>query len=268
MLHHGQPAVVCCLGKLGALVADIGKTHLLILFGIGEHCRAGEGMHHHVAAGRIDIITLNLEIGVRRDRLIRTIDDFPGHIHNIAAALEGKDTGNAYTLRAIRFQSHLQFVLTFGQFERAIDTLEQTAMRGQAITDQTALCLVVMLRAKKMEILFVILALLVIQELQPDQITTLGGDRDLGQIGGHGTGFCRSGRLFFNQRCARLSRCLQIDRRLWRIAVASALLRRCGCCWRDRPRIFVLLPVVPQHVAGEGKNHDQNQASSVHGPML
>ena len=75
---EAKPAVIGFLCKLGLVLENIGKLHLLELFSVGKNCRPGKGhhAHHHriaLALGRLAVAgNLVIGMGARRHPSWRT----------------------------------------------------------------------------------------------------------------------------------------------------------------------------------------------------
>ena len=124
MLHHRQPAVIGCLGKLGFIACDVAKGNLLIFLGIGINRRTGKGGNHHGFTFRCDVIALQLEVSVRGKCLGTAVGNFPSHINQIRTPFEGQNFGNFDAIGSICFKANLQFIGTFGKFRRSLNALE------------------------------------------------------------------------------------------------------------------------------------------------
>ena len=261
MLNHGQPAVVGRLDELGAVRRNVFEIQLLVLAFIGINSRAGEGRHHRRFARRRFTVALYLEIGMRNDRLLAIVGDFPSDVDDIGVTVEGQDLGDLAAVGAIGLQADLKFVGAVGQLVRAGDTAEGRAMRRQAFANQATLSKILVAGGvEEDEVFLLVVVFLVIEQFEADDVSALGGNCRFHQIGADREGFPGGCRVHRHGRTASRGSCLQ----------GAGRLRR-GACSRvsrfgsdRRLRLVVLLPVFPQHEAGKSEDQNQDQATSVH----
>ncbi len=126
---------------------------------------------------------------MRGEGLVAAVGDFPGDIDKVRATLESQDLGDLDAIDGVGFEANFQLVGAIGQHCGTVDPLEIRAMGRQPLANQTALRDELMLGVEQDEILVLVVMFLVLDQFKVDQISTLGGDGRLQQIGADREGF-------------------------------------------------------------------------------
>jgi len=262
VLHHGHPTIRTRLGQLGLALIHIGEAHLVVLVAFRIEGRARIGIHHAGFAAGGFVIPQQLEIGMGIEGMGAAINDVVAHIHQIGAPVEGVGLHHLDPIRRIRFQGHLQFVPRT-HVQRTGQELEEALVIGQVVPDQAGLGRIAVVGTEQGEGLGLVRGALVVAQGHLHQIPTQGGNIRIHQVGFHRHGLPRDGSSRVGRGSARQSRRRQSRRGSGHRAIGGGAGGR-GAIGDHGLGMIELHPLVPQQVAGEEKDEEQNQASIVH----
>ena len=191
VLHHGLAGF---LGFVGGLAQRV-ELQRLVLAGIGVQGRAGEAAVEAGVGGRLVAVVLQLQVELRRDRLVAHVGDVVAHADDVVAALEGEGLGQLDAALG-RFQHQLHLVAV-GQRAHARQGGEAGGVvRQVGCADQAGLRQVdvVGFLVEQHLVLAGVDAVLELQQLQAHDGAAQGVDVGLHDVGGDGDALTLEGR--------------------------------------------------------------------------
>ena len=273
MLHERNPAVARLFCVVDLAFVDIRVLDLLeFLFRgvLGKPVEAlgAERLGEGTAAGRLLAVVGQLEVGVGSDRGCACVTYFQRDIDDVAVAFERVHFFDRKPVLPVGREPELERILAFAQRPVSRHDTPQSAMVGSTVSGEPALREILVFRAQQHQILRLVVGLLVLEKLEPDQSSAkridirdqeIGSDlddfalcRDRGW-GRHSSRWRGGG----NRRRRRRGDCTGND-------LGVARLRR-GRGNRRRLGSLLLFPLRPEQQERKTENEKQDQSLGIHG---
>jgi hypothetical protein len=197
VLNHGHVAVGRVLVDLVRFTFfDVAEFDLLVLLGVGEDRRTGEGGVERRLARRLVAVAHELQVQLGRDRCGAGVDHVVLHRNGVGAALEGVGLDQLDTAEVGRLELHRQFVDAILQDPLAGDGHRGLVGRERA-ADQAGLSHIeaVLALVQQHGGLLRIGHVGMLDELRLDDGAALGIQRQVEHVGGNDHALARRRRL-------------------------------------------------------------------------